>query len=141
MSKRGEIIVIEDDLDDQVILKEALDELEVKNHLQFFVDPEEAYGYLMSMSGKPFLILCDINLPKLSGIELKKKIDSTDYLKKKAIPFIFLTTADEQKHIDRAYDLTNLQGYFRKGQSLEEIKEKIKTILDYWTVSLHPSDK
>lgn len=141
MSKRGEIIIIEDDLDDQIIIKEALEELNVKNELRFFMDPEDAYGYLMSMSGKPFMIFCDVNMPKLTGIELKKKIDATDYLRRKAIPFIFLTTSDEQKHIDRAYEVANLQGYFKKGHSLNEIKERVKTILDYWSLSMHPSDK
>jgi CheY-like chemotaxis protein len=138
MSKKGPIIIIEDDLDDQQVLKEVFEDLSVKNELVFLNDGVTAYNYLMSMVVKPFLILCDINLPKLDGIELKKKIDLTDYLRRKAVPFVYLTTSGEQTMVDYAYRSTNLQGYFKKGFSIYEIKQRIKTILEYWGEALHP---
>ena len=138
MSKKGSIIIVEDDPDDQLILREVLEELQVENQLVFFENCDSAYGYLMSASEKPFLIICDINLPKMNGVELKQKIDSTDLLRKKAIPFVFLTTSDEQATIDDAYRITNLQGYFKKGSSMNEIKKRVKCILDYWQEALHP---
>ena len=139
MSKQGKIVIIEDDLDDQDIVKEAFESLAIKNELQFFGSCDEAYNYLMSTHEKPFIILCDINMPRMNGIELKKKIDQTDYLRKKAIPFVFLTTSTEQHTIDEAYLINNLQGYFSKGHTMNEVKQKIKCIVEYWQTAEHPS--
>lgn len=138
MNKKSPILIIEDDHDDQQILRDAFAELEIKNELRFFDDCDAAYNHLMSIDEKPFLIFCDINLPKMNGIELKLRIDSTDRLRKKAIPFVFLTTSDEQQTIDDAYRVTNLQGYFKKGVTMREITQQIKRILDYWETALHP---
>jgi CheY-like chemotaxis protein len=138
MSKKGAIILIEDDQDDQEVLREVFAELEVKNELRFFDNCEQAFTHLMSIKEKPFLIICDINLPKMNGIELKQKIDNTDYLRNKAIPFVFLTTSDSRQIINAAYRVTNLQGYFQKSQTMAEIRHKVKLILDYWREALHP---
>lgn len=138
MSKGETIIIIEDDKDDQDVLREVFRDLNIQKELVFFDDCDEAYNYLMSTTQKPFVIISDINLPRLNGIELKKKIDSTDALRRKAIPFIFLTTADNQSTVDRAYEVSNIQGYFRKGVLLEEIRENIRCIVSYWTAALHP---
>lgn len=138
MSRKGPIIVIEDDPDDQQILREVLTDLEVKNDLQFFDDCDEAFAHLMSIREKPFLIICDINLPRTNGIELKQRIDETDYLRRKAIPFVFLTTSDSQQTINEAYRINNLQGYFQKSHTMPAIRKKVKLILEYWTEALHP---
>jgi CheY-like chemotaxis protein len=141
MNRKGQIIIIEDDHDDQQILKEIFQELGVTNSLVFLEDGDAAYNYLMSMPEKPFLIICDINLPKVNGVELKQKIDTTDYLRRKAVPFVFLTTSDEEATVDDAYRVTNLQGYFKKASSMQEIKQRVKLILDYWTEAVHPKSK
>lgn len=130
--------MIEDDKDDQEILQEVFADLEISNELRFFNDCEQAYEYLTSMTEKPFLIICDINLPRMNGIELKLRIDKTDQLRKKAIPFVFLTTSDAQQTIEASYSITNLQGYFQKSLSMEELKNNIKLIVDYWRTTLHP---
>lgn len=140
MSKKDAILIIEDDHDDQQILRDVFAELQVENELRFFDDCDDAYNHLMAIEDKPFLIICDINLPKMNGIELKQKIDNTDLLRKKAVPFVFLTTSDEQKTIDDAYRITNLQGYFKKGVTMQEIKHRLRSILDYWQNALHPSN-
>ena len=138
MAKQKTIVIIEDDKDDQDILREAFGELEVKNTLLFFDDCDKAYAHLMSEREKPFLIISDINLPRINGIEFKKRIDTTDYLRRKAIPFVFFTTSDNQAIINEAFRITNLQGYFKKGQSMQEIKEDIRCIMSYWSASRHP---
>lgn len=139
MGSKGTIILIEDDLDDQQILQDIIQELGVGNELLFFDDCNLAYNHLMSLTEKPFLIICDINLPRMDGIELKQKIDATDHLRRQAIPFVFLTTSNSMQTIEEAYRFTNLQGYFQKSDTMAGIKKKIKIILDYWTEALRPS--
>jgi CheY-like chemotaxis protein len=141
MNRNSTIVIIEDDLDDQEVLRDILHQLSVPHELRFFDLSDDAYDYLMSTAEKPFIILCDINLPKVNGIELKKRIDNTEYLRKKAIPFAFLTTTNNQRTIDEAYQITNLQGYFQKGHNMAEIREKVKCIMAYWSAALHPSNQ
>ena len=139
INNKGQIIIVEDDSDDQEVLMQVFKELQVKNKILFFGESDLAYNYLMSTKEKPFIIICDINLPKMNGIEFKKKIDSTDLLRRKAIPFIFLTTAEEQSIIDAAYSSTNLQGFFKKESSIDDIRHRVKCILEYWYSAQHPS--
>lgn len=139
MAKSELIVIIEDDKDDQDVLRDVFRSLNTPYELVFFEQGNDAYNFLMSTNRKPFIIISDINLPKMNGIELKRKIDTTDYLRRKAIPFIFFTTADSRGTIDSAYEVTNLQGYFHKGLLMEEIAENIRCILNYWSRALHPS--
>jgi CheY-like chemotaxis protein len=138
---KAPILIIEDDQDDQDILRDIMNELKVEHPLVFFADCDKAYSHLMSLEKKPFLILCDINLPRVDGIELKQRIDSTDILRRKAIPFIFLTTSDTQSIVDNAYRITNLQGYFQKSPTMARLKKKIACIIEYWSEALHPANE
>ena len=138
MSKGEYIVIIEDDRDDQDVFREVFQSLKVQKELVFFESGTDAFNFLMSTTRKPFLIMSDINLPQMSGIELKRKIDTTDYLRRKAIPFIFFTTADRYNTVDEAYSITNLQGYFRKGMDMAEMEENIRCIVNYWSAALHP---
>ena len=140
MKPNNNVIIIEDDRDDREILRDVFSEINGSYELIFFDNAPAAFNYLMSIPGKPFIIISDINLPGMSGIELKRKIDSTDYLRKKAIPFVFLTTANSQNIIEQAYQLTNLQGYFKKEHLLKEIKQQIQRIMDYWSLALTPGE-
>ncbi len=67
MNKDGPVIIIEDDADDQEILREIFEKLKYPNELIFFFDGHEALKYLDKPTTLPFIILSDINMPKLSG--------------------------------------------------------------------------
>ena len=103
MNKRGPIIIIEDDIDDQDILAEIFKELDYKNKLIFFSDSEKALKYLTDTDNEPFLVLSDINMPKLNGMELREKVHNNEELRLKSIPYLFFTTSTEQKHVINAY--------------------------------------
>ncbi|MBZ4034231.1 response regulator [Flavobacterium sp. 17A] len=74
MNKKGAIIVIEDDQDDQDIFSEVFKELNYKNEIIFFNDGQEALNHLRGTYDEPFIVFSDINMPKLSGIELRKQV-------------------------------------------------------------------
>lgn len=140
MKPNNNVIIIEDDFDDREILRDVFNEMNQNYKLVFFENAPTAFNYLMSIPDKPFIIISDINLPGMSGIELKQKIDSTDYLRKKSIPFVFLTTADSPNIIEQAYQLTNLQGYFKKQHVMKQIKQQVQQIMNYWSLALHPNE-
>ena len=139
MAGQPPIIIVEDDVDDQHILKEILNDIGVDRELVFFDNCDKAFAHLMSIKQKPFLIISDINIPGTDGISFKIKIDQTDHLRMKAIPFIFLSTSGSEQFVDHAYRKTILQGYFQKTGSYENMKKQMRSIIDYWEHSLQPS--
>jgi CheY-like chemotaxis protein len=131
MNKSGPIIVIEDDVDDKDILDEIFKELDYKNSIIFFDEGEKALEYLTNTDIEPFLILSDINMPKLNGIELREKIHTNEDLRLKCIPYLFFSTSAEQKHVVDAYS-KSVQGFFVKPHSIEKLRRTIKVIVEYW---------
>lgn len=138
MNKRGPIILIEDDTDDQEILTDVFNSLGYKNEIIFFSDGEEALTFLMETNTEPFIIFSDINMPKLTGLELRAKVHENEDLRLKSIPYLFFTTSAEQKHVIEAYS-KSIQGFFVKPLSFQELKETIKTIVEYWQKCVSPN--
>jgi CheY-like chemotaxis protein len=138
MTKSGAIIIIEDDLDDQEILGDIFKKLNYKNEILFFNDGEEAFAYLSQPDIFPFLILSDINMPKLNGMQLRDKIQCHEELKMKSIPFIFFTTAANKTAVAEAY-YKSVQGFFQKPTTLEDLERVIKLMVDYWKECISPN--
>ncbi|MEO6405827.1 MAG: response regulator [Ferruginibacter sp.] len=137
--KPGPIILIEDDADDKAIIDEIISEMKLPNKLHWFTNCPDAYHYLDTTVDRPFLILCDVNLPIQSGTEFKKQVDAHPELRKKSIPFVFYTTSASKALVEAAYTEMTVQGFFKKKNSYEEVKENIRLILDYWSECLHPN--
>ena len=141
MSTIGPIIYIDDDEDDHEILLKVLSDLHVPNPVIGFTTCYEAWDYLRESTEQPFLIICDVNLPVQNGIELKLQIDNDEYLRKKSIPFVFYSTSVNQKTVTKAYTQMTIQGFFQKKVSFSEVKETIRSIIDYWQVCKHPNSR
>ncbi len=92
-----------------------------KNEIIFFGDGENALTYLTIREIEPFIIISDINMPKLNGLELRQKIHQNERLRIKCIPYLFFTTGAQQKQVIDAYS-TSVQGFFIKPDSLEKLK-------------------
>jgi CheY-like chemotaxis protein len=137
MVKNGPILIIEDDADDQELLCEVLKELQIPNVLKFFNSCMQAFDYLLTSIEKPFLIISDINIPVMTGLEMCKKIMDHESLRIKGIPFLFLTTTSDRQTITQAYEIP-VQGFFVKPSNIQELKNMLKTIIDYWKVCKHP---
>ena len=137
MNRQGPIIIIEDDTDDQEVFQEVFDSLDYGNEILFFNDGYKALQYLEETSVKPFIMFSDINMPKLSGMELRDKIHQNEDLRLKSIPYLFFSTSAEQAHVIEAYS-KSVQGFFIKPSSYTELRETIKIILDYWMKCLSP---
>src|SRR4030095_11891249 len=131
MNKRGPIIIIEDDIDDQDILADIFKELNYKNKLIFFGDSLQALEYLTDTEIEPFLVLSDINMPKLNGMELREKIHNNEDLRLKSIPYLFFSTSAEKKHVIDAYP-SAIRVFFVKPHSYDKLKKTIVKIVEYW---------
>ncbi|MFL5747754.1 MAG: response regulator [Niastella sp.] len=139
MNKDGEIIIIEDDLDDQLLFAEVFKNLKFSNKTIFFSESDKALAYLESSTTIPFLILSDINLPKLNGLELKARVFTNEKLSQKCIPYIFFTTAASKESVVNAY-ATSAQGFFTKPVKFSELQEIVGLIIEYWKKCYSPGD-
>lgn len=138
MNKAGPIIIIEDDLDDQELLNDVFLSLKYPNEVIFFSDGEQALKYLTETLTEPFIIFSDINMPRLSGMELRNKIHENEDLRIKSIPYLFFSTSAEQSYIVDAYS-KSIQGFFVKPSDYSEIKDTIHIIVEYWLKCVSPN--
>ena len=138
MKREAPIIIIEDDADDQDVLKEVFKKLNYANHLLFFMDGESALDFLNNSEIVPFLILSDINMPKLDGFALRDKIRMDAKLQHKCIPYLFFSTAANQDAVVNAYSLA-VQGFFLKQNSMHELEKTITVIMEYWKRCVSPN--
>ncbi|MDQ6815586.1 MAG: response regulator [Bacteroidota bacterium] len=136
--KIGPILLVEDDVDDQEFIKDALHALGVKNTVSIFDNGQKALDYLLNNDEQPFIILSDVNLPIMNGLQLKSEIQQNEFLRKKAIPFIFLSTSADAKAVSEAFDLS-VQGFFVKENTYDGIQRQLKQIIDYWKSCRHPN--
>jgi CheY-like chemotaxis protein len=132
------IVIVEDDADDQYFIRTICEKLGVTAELLFFDDGLSALNYLQQTKSKTFLILCDINMPVMNGLELRKKIQEDAQLRRQSIPFVFLSTAARPKEVMEAYDLT-VQGFFVKASQLAEMEKSLELIFRYWMNCKHPN--
>src|SRR5215212_1341686 len=138
MNKSGPIVVIEDDPDDQEVLVEIFQKLGYVNKIIYFVDGNDALIYLNRSEVQPFLILSDINMPKINGFELRNMVFTNEQLQTKCIPYLFFTTAANKKTVIDAYAMS-VQGFFLKPSSIKHLEDTIRKIVEYWQECIAPS--
>jgi CheY-like chemotaxis protein len=138
MNRKGPIIIIEDDKDDQEILQEVFARLSYPNKIIFFDDGQDALDFLTSTDVDPFIIFSDINMPRLSGIELRERIHQNESMRLRTIPYLFFSTSAEQNHVVDAYS-KSAQGFFIKPSSFTDIEDTMKTIVEYWLKCVAPN--
>jgi len=139
MNKYGPVIIIEDDADDQLLLEVVFNKLGYPNKRLYFLDGQQALDYLDNTTEVPFLILSDINMPKLDGFELRNKIHLDARLQMKCIPYLFFSTAASQQMVIDAYSLS-VQGFFIKQTSMDELEKTISVIMEYWARCASPNN-
>src|SRR6266481_5678471 len=99
-----EILLVEDSLDDAELTIRALKKHNLGNHLLHLEDGEEALKYIFSENNNmPKLILLDLKMPKVDGLEVLRKIKSDE--RKKIIPVVVLTSSKEERDIIESYKL------------------------------------
>ncbi len=139
MSKRSNpiaILMADDDLDDQMLAREALVEARLANDLYFVKDGEELLDYLHNRgkyaeqpSPRPGLILLDLNMPKMDGRQALKEIKANPDLRR--IPVVVLTTSEAEEDIFRTYEL-GVNSFITKPVTFEGLVEVMKSLGKYW---------
>ncbi len=131
------IVIAEDDPDDRLLAKEALEESRVLNELFFVEDGEELVDFLRQRgkyanpesSPRPGLILLDLNMPRKDGREALKEIKADPELRR--IPIVVMTTSKAEEDIFRSYD-TGANSYITKPVTFEGLVDTMKALGRYW---------
>lgn len=138
MKNKKPILLIEDDKVDIMTVKRALGEIRVTNRLDTAWNGEEGLKYLRDPEKElPGIILLDLNMPKMNGIEFLEIVKNEKELKR--IPVVVLTTSKEDQDKVESFDL-GVAGYMIKPVDYKKFVEVIKTIHLYWTLSELPGE-
>jgi CheY-like chemotaxis protein len=136
MPRPRSILLVEDDQVDCMTIKRALEEVKIDNRLDMVSNGEEALAYLLSIENDlPGVILLDLNMPRMNGIEFLKNVKTHAGLKK--IPVIVLTTSRTEQDINASFEL-GAAGYMVKPLDYREFIDAIVTIARYWQLSELP---
>lgn len=137
MRTKKPILLVEDDYVDATTVKRALKDIKVTNPLHLVGNGEEALDFLRNgKNGKPCIILLDLNLPKMNGIEFLEIAKKDKYLKR--IPVVVLTTSMDEQDIIDSFNFS-VAGYMIKPVDYLQFVETIRTLDVYWTLSELPN--
>ena len=131
------ILMADDDADDRMLAKDALEESRVLNDLRFVEDGEQLIDYLFrrgpyadpESSPRPGLILLDLNMPRKDGREALREIKEHPELRR--IPIIIMTTSQAEEDIYRSYDL-GANSFITKPVTFERLVDLMKVLGKYW---------
>lgn len=132
MTKTLNILLIEDDAIEVMKFNRVIKTLNYNHKIIEAHNGEEAMEILKIKEIIPDIILLDLNMPKLNGLEFLKILKSDATLK--YIPSIILTTSGNQKDLLECYK-TGIAGYVLKPLKYEDYTERIKKLLDYWSIN------
>ena len=136
MSKPAPILLIEDDQVDQMRVRRALRDLNLDIPLVAVRDGVEALAYLKDPEEvKPFLIILDIQMPRMNGLEFLQHLYRDDFLE--MIPVVVLTSSTDLQDIKESFRL-KAAGYMVKPLEYPEFVQLLRTIYEYWSRSALP---
>ena len=130
--KKLNILLIEDNLIEIMKMKRTLSLLKLEHTMQEAKNGEEALEILQDKSNFPDLILLDLNMPKMSGIEFLSILKKDEDIQH--IPTVILTTSDNQKDLEECYKI-GVSGYVLKPLKYDDYVHKIEAVLSYWSVN------
>ena len=130
------ILLVEDDQVDAMTVKRALKEINITSKLDIVNDGEQALKFLKNPDNEtPGIILLDLNMPRMNGIEFLKIAKKDETLKR--IPVVVLTTSREDQDKVDSFNF-GVAGYMIKPVDYQKFVEVVKTIDLYWTLSELP---
>ena len=134
---RGKIVLIDDEKFEKELLEKGLKKMNWNVRVEHINNPDVAYKYLKETTDEIFLIICDMQMPQTTGLQLKRAIESDRVFRHKAIPFILCSssaTIEEWKYV---YEYS-VQGFFEKPKDINAMVDLIDNILRYWSKALRP---
>ena len=133
----GKIILVDDEKYEKELLESALLEKQWNVKVEYFNNGQDALEHMRTTKEALFLVISDMNMPAMSGLDFKKAIDEDKILREKSLPFIFVSNGATKAQVSEAYNY-RVQGFFEKPQAIDEQAAVLDLIIKYWIVSKHP---
>ncbi len=140
--KNGPILLVEDNPDDELLTLRALKNANVTNEIVVARDGAEALDYIFGTGAcaergplAPAIVLLDIKLPKLDGLEVLERIRGDE--RTRLLPVVMLTSSDEERDVVRSYEL-GVNSYVRKPVEFGAFSEAVKRLGLYWLLLNEP---
>ena len=141
--KAKKILLVEDSPDDQELIRMAIEEEHIANEIVALSDGVQALDYLFGrgaytgrdLSDKPLVILLDIKLPKVNGLEVLQQL--RDDPRTSLIPVVILTSSNEEQDILTSYK-NRVNSYVRKPVDFKQFSEAVKQLQLYWVILNEP---
>ncbi|HEX4035641.1 MAG TPA: response regulator [Solirubrobacteraceae bacterium] len=135
-----EILLVEDNPNDLELALHAFERHNVSNHIEVARDGQEALDYLQGGNGReagtlPRVILLDLKLPKVDGLQVLRTIRGDDRLKH--LPVVILTSSREERDVVESYDL-GVNSYIVKPVDFDKFVETVQTLGLYWLLLNEP---
>lgn len=138
-----EILLVEDNPNDAELALHALKESKLANHIEWLQDGAEALDYLFGIGAyagrdlntQPRVILLDLKLPKVDGLEVLKRIKSDDHTR--TIPVVVMTSSREESDIVESYKL-GVNSYIVKPVDFDRFAEAVRALGMYWVLLNQP---
>jgi CheY-like chemotaxis protein len=134
----GLILFIDDNIEEHVLFKHSIKSTDVKNKIVTFRNGLEAYDFIKGTKEEIFFIISDINMPKMDGLELKRRIESDSEMRAKSIPFVFHSNQTSPAEIRTAFTL-GIQGFIKK-KDYDETVRLLTALFYFWSNCIHPKD-
>ena len=136
------ILLVEDNADDEKLTLRAMRQSDIPNIVVVARDGVEALEYILKHSVDsnrlPSLILLDLKLPKVSGLEVLEKLRSDS--RTQTLPIVVLSSSDEERDIEQSY-LLGANSYIRKPVDFEEFIDSVRQLGQYWLTINLPSNR
>ncbi|MEL6918289.1 MAG: response regulator [Bacteroidota bacterium] len=126
------VLFIEDDVIETMKLQRTVSKLRLKHKITEAKNGEEALEILRGESQLPDIVLLDLNMPRMSGLEFLKILKEDDVLK--YLPTIILTTSENRTDLLECYRI-GIAGYVIKPLKYEDYEEKLENVLRYWEMN------
>lgn len=129
------ILLVEDNPDDERLILRSLKQSRITNSIGIARDGEQALNYLATISLLPSVVLLDIKLPKIDGLEVLRTIRSTE--RTQLLPVVILTSSSEEQDLIESYNL-GANSYVRKPVEFEQFHRAISQLGMYWLLINDP---
>ena len=140
--KDGPILLVEDNPDDELLTRRALKNANVTNEIVVARDGAEALDYIFGTGAcaergplRPAVVLLDIKLPKVNGLEVLERIRSNE--RTRLLPVVMLTSSNEERDVIRSYEL-GVNSYVRKPVEFGAFSEAVIQLGLYWLLLNEP---
>jgi len=137
MHRSNKILLVEDNPDDVELARRAFRKINVTEEIAVASDGAAALAYMMDAESMPSLVLLDLQLPKVHGLDVLRRLRAEKRTRR--VPIVMLTSSREERDIQTSYDL-GANSFIHKPVDFSQFLDTAKTLIHYWLRTNEPPE-